>query len=253
LTLTRDAAALNILLVEDEPILRHGLADLLEGGGHVVAAVGDGTMALARGTREPFDLVVLDLSLPGLDGLEVCRQLRSLREELLILILTARGGEEDKVRGLGAGADDYVTKPFGASELLARVEALSRRRLRREPTPELIDVDGCRLDLGRCLAVRPEATVPLTAREARILRLLYSNRNRAVTRAELLERVWGASGRLQTRTVDMTIANLRQKIERDSSVPRIVVTVKGVGYAWGAGLTTNGALDDGGARVKDAG
>jgi DNA-binding response OmpR family regulator len=251
LTLTGDAAALNILLVEDEPILRHGLADLLEGGGHIVAAVGDGPMAVARGTREPFDLVVLDLALPGLDGLEVCRQLRSLREELLILILTARGGEEDKVRGLGAGADDYVTKPFGASELLARVEALSRRRLRREPSPELIDVDGCRLDLGRCLAVRPEGTVPLTAREARILRLLHSNRNRAVTRAELLERVWGASGRLQTRTVDMTIANLRQKIERDSSEPRIVVTVKGVGYAWGAALTTNGAMDA--ARVKDAG
>jgi two-component system alkaline phosphatase synthesis response regulator PhoP len=226
---------LNILLVEDEPILRHGLADLLEGGGHVVEAVGDGPTALARGTKGPFDMVVLDIAVPGLDGdgFEVCRQLRSIREELLILILTARGREEDKVRGLGAGADDYVTKPFGARELLARVEALSRR-LRREPSPDQIEADGCKLDLGRCLAVRADATVPLTAREARILRLLHTNRNRAITRAELLEQVWGASGRLQTRTVDMTIANLRQKIERDSSEPRIVVTVKGVGYAWGA-------------------
>jgi len=223
---------LNILLVEDEPLLRHGLADLLEEGGHSVTAVGDGPTAVDRGGREPFDLVLLDVALPGIDGLDVCRQLRSRREELLILILTARGREEDKVRGLAAGADDYVTKPFGSRELLARLEALSRR-VRREPTPEQIEADGCRLDLGRCVAMRSEATVPLTAREARILRLLYANRTRAITRAELLERVWGASGRLQTRTVDMTIANLRHKIERDSSVPRIVVTVKGVGYAWG--------------------
>jgi DNA-binding response OmpR family regulator len=179
--------------------------------------------------------VLLDLALPGLDGIEVCERLRALREELLILILTARGREDDKVRGLSAGADDYVTKPFGARELLARIEALSRRARREAPAPEHIEADGCRLDLGRCLAVRSESSISLTAREARILRLLYTNRARAISRAELLERVWGASGRLQTRTVDMTIANLRQKIERDVSEPRIVVTVKGVGYAWGQG------------------
>jgi DNA-binding response OmpR family regulator len=136
---------------------------------------------------------------------------------------------------LSPGADDYVTKPFGARELLARIEALSRRARREAPAPEHIEADGCRLDLGRCLAVRAESSISLTAREARILRLLYTNRARAISRAELLERVWGASGRLQTRTVDMTIANLRQKIERDVSEPRIVVTVKGVGYAWGQG------------------
>jgi two-component system alkaline phosphatase synthesis response regulator PhoP len=224
----------NILLVEDEPTLRHGLSDLLEGAGHAVEAVGDGPAALSRGSSSRFDLVLLDLALPGIDGMEVCTRLRAHSEELLILILTARGREDDKVRGLTAGADDYVTKPFGARELLARIEALSRRARRDHPAPEQIEADGCRLDLGRHLAVRPQGTVPLTAREARILRLLYANRARAISRAELLERVWGASGRLQTRTVDMTIANLRQKIERDASEPRIVVTVKGVGYAWGA-------------------
>jgi DNA-binding response OmpR family regulator len=225
----------NILLVEDEPSLRHGLTDLLEGAGHAVEAVDDGPAALTRGASDRVDLVLLDLALPGLDGIEVCERLRALREELLILILTARGREDDKVRGLHAGADDYVTKPFGARELLARIEALSRRARREAPAPEQIEADGCRLDLGRCLAVRAESSISLTAREARIIRLLYTNRARAISRAELLERVWGASGRLQTRTVDMTIANLRQKIERDVSEPRIVVTVKGVGYAWGQG------------------
>jgi DNA-binding response OmpR family regulator len=143
------------------------------------------------------------------------------------------------VGGLDAGADDYVTKPFAAKELLARVEAFARRASTRPPESEEIHVDGCRLDLGRCTALRSgeaqEAAqeVVLTAREASILRWLHHNRARAVSRAELLERVWGAPGDLRTRTVDMTIANLRQKIERDPRDPRIVVTVKGIGYAWG--------------------
>jgi DNA-binding response OmpR family regulator len=179
--------------------------------------------------------MVLDLALPGIDGLEVCRRLRAARPELLILMLTARAREDDKVEGLSTGADDYVTKPFAARELLARVEAL-QRRFRRDgstPIPEHVELDGCLIDLGRCTATRSGQTISLTAREVRILRLLYQNRVRAMTRGELLEKAWGASSNLQTRTVDMTIANLRQKIERDVSVPRIVTTVKGVGYAWG--------------------
>jgi DNA-binding response OmpR family regulator len=225
----------NILLVEDEPTLRNGLADLLEGAGHRVDAVGDGPTALARGVRQDIDLTLLDLALPGMDGIEVCRRLRERRGDLLILILTARGREDDKVQGLSAGADDYVTKPFGARERLARVEARGRRRQREGVSPpELIDVDGCRIDLGRCIAVRGDRKIALTAREARILRLLHTHRTRALTRGELLEQAWGASSKLQTRTVDMTIANLRQKIERDVTNPCIVTTVKGVGYAWGS-------------------
>jgi DNA-binding response OmpR family regulator len=224
-----------ILLVEDEPTLRHGLVDLLEGSGHEVDPVEDGLTAVERGVSRDVELVVLDLALPGLDGMEVCRRLRAARPELLILMLTARVREDDKVEGLGLGADDYVTKPFGARELLARVEALSRRARRdtTAPAAEQVELDGCVIDLGRCTASRDGRAISLTAREARILRLLYQNRVRAMTRGELLEKAWGASSHLQTRTVDMTIANLRQKIERDVGLPRIVTTVKGVGYAWG--------------------
>jgi two-component system response regulator RegX3 len=226
---------LKILVVEDEPTLRNGLSDLLEGAGHVVEAVDDGLKAVARGVSPEVEMLVLDLALPGIDGLEVCRRLRIARPELIILMLTARAREDDKVEGLSTGADDYVTKPFAARELLARIDALQRRFRRDGPTPvpEHVELDGCLIDLGRCTASRAGTTISLTAREVRILRLLYQNRVRAMTRGELLEKAWGASSNLQTRTVDMTIANLRQKIERDASVPRIVTTVKGVGYAWG--------------------
>jgi DNA-binding response OmpR family regulator len=174
--------------------------------------------------------------LPRLDGLEVCRRLRDLRPEVPILMLTARGSEDDKVGGLEAGADDYVTKPFSTRELVARIKALARRRRARDKPAQTIEADGCRIDLGLCKALRDGSDpASLTARETSILRRLYQHRGRAVSRAELLEVVWGARADLRTRTVDMTIANLRQKIERDPSAPRIVVTVTGVGYTWGEG------------------
>ncbi len=221
-------------MVEDELGLREGLCDLLAGDGHEVSAAPDGQQGLARGLAEPFDLVVLDLMLPRLDGIEVCRRLRAARPGMPILMLTARGSEDDVVRGLGEGADDYVTKPFGARELLARVRALARRAPPREP--ETIAVDGLSVDLGLLVARRDGAAdVALTAREAGILRLLHRHRGRSVTRAELLEQVWGARGDLRTRAVDMAIAVLRKKIERDPASPRIVVSVKGLGYAWGDG------------------
>jgi DNA-binding response OmpR family regulator len=223
---------MNILVVEDEPMLRDGLVDLLEGADHTVTAVGDGATGVEKGREEAFDLVLLDLMLPKLDGIEVCRRLRIVRPALPILMLTARGAEEEKVKGLQAGADDYVTKPFGVRELLARVEALGRRARTAPAEPEIIEYDGCRFDLGRCLAKRGDEEIALTAREVGILRWLYRHKKRGVSRAELLEQVWGTIGSLQTRTVDMTIAKLRQKIEVDVSKPRIVVTVTGVGYAW---------------------
>ena len=223
---------MHILVVEDEPSLREGLVELLVGEGHSVEAVGDGETAVRVGREGPFDLVLLDLMLPRLDGLEVCRRLRDAKPNLGILMLTARGDEADKVVGLKRGADDYVTKPFGTQELLARVESLGRR-LAVEAAPERVEIDGALLDLGRCLFERNGTSETLTARETNLLRLLHRHRNRAVRRAELLEEVWQAPGDLQTRTVDMCVANLRQKIERDPRQPSIVVTVKGVGYAWG--------------------
>lgn len=223
---------MRILVVEDDPMLREGLGDLLGGAGHEVVSAVDGAEGARLGREEAFDLVVLDLMLPKLDGIEVCQRLRTARPSLPILMLTARGAEEDKVKGLQVGADDYVTKPFGVRELLARVEVFERRALANPAPPEIVEVDGCTLDLGRCLARRGDDEVSLTAREVGILRWLHRHRNRSVSRAELLEQVWGTVGTLQTRTVDMTIAKLRQKIERDPAEPTIITTVTGVGYAW---------------------
>jgi DNA-binding response OmpR family regulator len=227
---------LKILVVEDEPGLQQALVDLLSGAGHSVEVVGDGDSAVQHGLESSWDMILLDVMLPKLNGIEVCRELRRSRPTLPILMLTARGAEEDKVRGLTAGADDYVTKPFGAKELLARVQALGRRARAAAATPEALEADGCQFDLGRCVARRNGEAIHLTQREVGILRWLYNHRSRAVSRAELLQEVWGVPGDLQTRTVDMTISNLRHKIEADPSDPRIVVTVKGTGYAWGEAI-----------------
>jgi two-component system response regulator RegX3 len=224
---------MRILIVEDEQTLREGLVDLIRADGHEVDAVGDGLEAVTLGTAQEFDLVILDLMLPGLDGVEVARELRQIRPGVLILMLTARSTENEKVEGLTAGADDYMTKPFGARELLARVQALARRTRISPSEPEIIEKDGCRFDLGRCEAQRDDHVITLTAREAGIIRWLKRHHLRAVSRAELLEQLWSVPGSLETRTVDMTIANLRKKIERDPSQPNIIVSVKGVGYAWG--------------------
>jgi len=223
---------MRILIVEDEASLREGLVDLLTRAGHEVVALADGSDGYEEGRRGEFDLALLDLMLPGMEGIEICRRLNAERPDMGLILLTAKGDEEDKVQGFSVGCDDYVTKPFGAKELLARIEAVARRTT---PTagPETLELDGCALDLGMCRATRGEETVHLTAREAEILRFLHRNRSRAVSRGDLLEEVWQAPRDLQTRTVDMTIAKLRQKIERNPTEPQIVLTVKGVGYAMG--------------------
>lgn len=224
---------MNILIVEDELVLRDGLVDLLKNAGHNVSVAGDGITATKRALDPDLDLILLDVMLPKLDGIEVCHRVRKARPALPILMLTAKGSEEDKVRGLKVGADDYVTKPFGARELLARVDAIARRAKAAPAEPEIIETDGCRFDLGRCVADRGRKSIELTPRETGIVRWLYRHRARAVSRAELLENVWGVRSDTETRTVDVTIANLRHKIERDPGDPRIIVCVKGVGYAWG--------------------
>jgi DNA-binding response OmpR family regulator len=222
---------MRILLVEDEPGLRDGLTDLLRGDGHDVEPVGDGATAASRGVAESFDLIVLDLMLPRMDGMEVCRRVRAARPGTPILMLTARGAEDDKVRGLTEGADDYVTKPFSARELLARIRALGRRGTADDV--EAVDVDGASLDLARLIAIRGDDKTALTPREVGIVRLLHRQRGKVVSRAELLENVFGQRGDIHTRAVDMAIAVLRKKIERDPARPRIIVSVKGAGYAWG--------------------
>jgi two-component system response regulator RegX3 len=220
-----------ILVVEDEASLRDGIVDLLVGDGHAVTAVGDGVAGVEAGLREPFELVVLDLMLPRLDGMEVCRRLRAARPGMPILMLTARGSEDDKVRGLIEGADDYVTKPFSARELLARVRVLGRRAPAGESLDE-VQVDGAVIDLARMTVMRGDQRVALTPREVGIVRWLYRNKERVVTRAELLEQVFGQRGDLQTRSVDMAIAVLRKKLEADPAKPTLIVSVKGAGYAW---------------------
>ena len=225
---------MRVLVVEDETSLREGLCELLTGAGHVVASCGDGATGLARALAEEFDVLLLDVMLPGLDGVTACERLRAARREIPVVMLTALGAEDDKVRGLEAGADDFVTKPFGARELLARLDAVVRRS-RPSGAPESLEADGCMLDLGRCVASRGEASAALTAREADLLRWLFRHRGAAVTREDLLQHVWHLPRHLRTRAVDMAVSTLRQKIERDAASPRIVVSVKGVGYAWGQG------------------
>jgi DNA-binding response OmpR family regulator len=224
---------MHILVVEDEPALREGIVDLLRGAGHSAEAVEDGLAAVERGSDEAVELILLDLMLPKLGGIEVCRRVRMRRPAVPILMLTAKGNEKDKVDGLHAGADDYVTKPFGVRELLARIDALSRRAATAPADPDEIETDGIRLDLGRCVVRRGAEEHPLTPREVGVVRWLHRHRNRAVSRAELLEKVWGVRGDLRTRTVDMTIAKLRQKIEPDPACPTLIRTVTGVGYIWG--------------------
>jgi len=220
-----------ILLIEDEKSLRDGIVDLFKGDGHVVTAAADGVTGLETGLRELFDLVVLDLMLPRLDGMDVCRRLRAARPGMPMLILTARGSEDDKVRGLVEGADDYVTKPFSARELLARVRAIGRRAPAGESLDE-VQLDDAVLDLARMAVIRGGKCVTLTPREVGIVRWLYQHRDRVVTRAELLEHVFGQRGDLQTRAVDVAIAVLRKKLEADPAAPAIIVSVKGAGYAW---------------------
>jgi len=224
---------MKILVVEDDASLREGLVDLLEGAGHEVEAVADGQSAVERGSAGSFDVVLLDLMLPRLEGVEACKLLRGTRPHLGILMLTARGAHRDRVRGLRAGADDYLPKPFAPDELLARLDAIGRRLCAATAEAERLEADGCLLDLGRLSCERDGLRSSLTPREAGILRWLHRHRDRAVSRSELLERVWGVRGDLETRTVDASIVKLRKRVERDPRRPCIVVSIQGVGYAWG--------------------
>jgi two-component system alkaline phosphatase synthesis response regulator PhoP len=220
-----------ILLVEDEANLVITLSDRLGSEGWVVDVARDGKQGLDRALEEPFDLIILDVMLPLKNGLDVCRDLRQNGLTTPILMLTARSQTVDKVLGLKIGADDYLTKPFDMLELLARIEAL----LRRAPsTPAgqgpIRHFGAIRVDLRRAEVWRDGQPVALFAREFQLLRYLIDHPGATLSRQELLKEVWGYGARTSTRTVDVHIAGLRQKLESNPKKPRLILTIQGLGY-----------------------
>lgn len=218
-----------VLIIEDERDLAEGLRDNLEIEGYEAEAVHSGDEGLAALTRNTPDLLILDLMLPDTDGFRVLRQLRHDGLHLPVLLLTARGEETDKVRGFRLGADDYVTKPFGLLELLARVEALLRRTGATDSSQVFV-LGETEIDLSARTAVRADQTLELTPKEFDLLATLYRHDGNAVSRQSLLREVWGHRGEVATRTVDTHVAELRRKIEPDPNHPRYIRTVRKHGY-----------------------
>lgn len=216
-----------VLVVEDDPAMRMALADNLEFDGYRVACADNGRDGLALALADEPDLVLLDLMLPGLDGLALCRALRDARRTMPILMLTAKGQEHDKVIGLDAGADDYVTKPFSVAELMARVRAALRRA---EGHLALLRLGDWEADLQAGTLVGDEQRVELPQREARILRALAMRRGCPVSRDQLAQEAWGDERQPNTRTIDNLVMQLRQRIETDPANPRWILTAHGVGY-----------------------
>ena len=229
-----------VVVIEDEPAIRRGVTDALRASGYEAAEASDGVRGLEEAVRVGVDLVLIDLMLPRRDGLDVLADVRRVRPTLPVIILTARGSEDDRVRGLKMGADDYIVKPFSARELLARVEAVLRRSLDRPS-----DVQGARL--GRAVIDLPRREIrwsehergELSEMEGAILTFLIAHRKRAVSRDELILRIWGIEpAGLETRTVDMHIARLRTKLRDPSGrkTPEAILTVRAHGYMAGPDL-----------------
>ena len=220
-----------ILIAEDEEALSDPLAFLLGREGFQTVVVDNGLDALPTFEREGADLVLLDVMLPGMPGTEVCRKLREV-SSVPIIMLTAKDSELDKVFGLELGADDYVTKPYSARELIARIRAVLRRRSAEPdmPTDAVLTGGPVRMDIDRHVVTVNGEEVPMPLKEFELLEILLRNVGRVMTRGQLIERVWGADYVGDTKTLDVHIKRLRSKIEPDSSAPRYVVTVRGLGY-----------------------
>lgn len=225
-------SAQQILVVEDDAAIREGICDALAAGGYRVATAADGPTGLARALDNAYDLLLLDLVLPGGDGLEILSAVREKRPGKPVIILTARSGEGDRVAGLRRGADDYVVKPFSVRELLARVEAVLRRSPERPAA-----VNELAIPAGQALLARHEVRYGdgqrclLSQRECDLLGYLAAHAGRAVSREEILTRVWQIDPRgVDTRTIDMTVARLREKLRDDPADPRVLLTVRGQGY-----------------------
>ena len=219
-----------ILIVEDEADMAMGLQDNLQFEGYEVAAAGDGDDAIEQVQAWRPDLVLLDIMLPKTDGFEVCRQIREMGMVMPILMLTARGQEIDKVRGLELGADDYITKPFGVRELLARIKAALRRSGSLGAVLRHVRIGQAEIDMAKGHVVRGRKTYNLGHYEIEILKMLLERAEQPVPRGEMLETIWGVGGFPTDRTVDNHIVSLRRKIEPDPKQPQHILTVQRVGY-----------------------
>jgi DNA-binding response OmpR family regulator len=223
---TYDTSMTRVLLAEDDQAISEPLARALRREGYEVEVCEDGPGALRSASGTPVDLVVLDLGLPGMDGLEVCRRLRNEGSGVPVLVLTARADEVDTVVGLDAGADDYVTKPFRLAELLARVRAL----LRRGVVEAAQGIHGVRIDVDSHRAWMDDQELTLTAKEFDLLRVLLREHGKVVTREQLMREVWDTAWWGSTKTLDMHVSWLRKKLGDDAANPRFITTVRGVGF-----------------------
>jgi DNA-binding response OmpR family regulator len=224
-----------VLTVEDDPAIRRGIVAALTFAGYGVLEAADGAAGLTLATTAACDLLLLDVVLTGGDGLEILRHVRETRPTLPVILLTARGAEQDKVEGLRLGADDYVVKPFSVRELLARVKAMLQRSPERPRPVETITCGELTIDLARREVRHGDGRrTELSEKEAELAAYLAANAGRAISRDELLQRVWRLDPRgVTTRTIDMHVMRLREKLGDDPASPRRVLTVRGRGYAWG--------------------
>jgi DNA-binding response OmpR family regulator len=221
-----------ILVVEDDPKMQAGLRDNLEFEGYDVEVVGDGKTGLEKALGLEYDLLLLDVMLPKMSGFDLLRTLRERGSQVPAIMLTAKGEEIDKVLGLELGADDYVTKPFGLRELLARVKAVLRRHDRNAGSEgaERPRIGGLEVDFAAYTATKAGKPVAMTPKEVEILKYFWKHKNETVSRDKLLTDVWGYDDSVSTRTVDNFILKLRQKIEKDPANPRHIITIHGIGY-----------------------
>lgn len=220
-----------ILIIEDELAMRAALTETLVGHGYRVATESDGAAGLERACTEEFDLILLDVMMPHLDGFAVCRELRRRKREIAVLMLTARGLVDDRVTGLEAGADDYLIKPFSMKELLARIRALLRRSEHQGKSCRLLSLGEVELDFTKRTATRSDEPLALNQKEWSMLQLLAESDGKVVSREHFLDVVWGYHAYPTTRTVDNFIASLRAKIEPDDADgPHYILTVRGEGY-----------------------
>lgn len=228
---------IRILVAEDDAVIREGLVTLFANEGWDVTAVRDGESALASFRSQPFDVVLLDIMMPKRNGYEVCRDIRRVNRQIPILMLTAKGEEIDKVLGLELGADDYVTKPFGVRELLARVAAVVRRTHRNGMGPPACSAEpfafgAARVDPRRYTVTLEKDLEPLSGTELKLLRCFHAHPGDVLSRDDLLNAIWGGDYGGTTRTVDQHVARLRKKIERDPAHPKTITTYHGVGYRY---------------------
>ena len=225
-------ASRRALVVEDDAAIRRGVCDMLRFHGFEVQEAADGNDGLEQAQSAEVDIVLLDLILPGTLGLEILEQVRNARPTLPIIIMTAKGEEADRIKGLKLGADDYVVKPFSIKELIARIEAVLRRSPERPSDVKKVNVPGAVVDLGRSEVKFKDGTRnELSEKEVELLGYLARNRGRAISRDEILQRVWRIEPRgTDTRTIDMHIARLREKLRDDPAEPGIILTVRGKGY-----------------------